>query len=383
MGDIRFPASVVETARTVTQQCLGEKCRRCMAECPMMGDFGPYPGEILRSLTERGSLDPLLAYSCNGCGNCTLVCPKDLPLKEIFLGARPAIADANGGHSPFSGHTTVRFHQHFGFSGPFTTTVAPTDRSEPKRAFLAGCSLSSSSPEEVQKTLQWLQRKLPGTGAVQKCCGLPTKNMGQEELFEKRFASLQKDLDDMGVEELIVACQNCKKTIETYGTVRTRSLWEVLPEIGIPEECRGKGEDTGTVFTIHDSCPTRDDKAIHDGIRWLMNELGYEVVEAEDSREKTRCCGAGGMAGYVNPEARDRAVRQRLDTLPADNIVVYCGTCRSTLALGGGRVWHILDLLFGPPVFPGDEPPANVLASTASAWKNRYQCKHALEHTKP
>lgn len=380
MGDVRFPKGVTDGAREVTELCLGEKCRRCMAECPMMDRFGPCPGELLRPLAEDGVLDPLLAYSCTGCGNCTLVCPQDLSLKDIFLGARPAIASANGGHSPFPRHTTVRFHQHFGFSGPFTTTVEPQTTETPKRAFLAGCSLTSSAPEEVTKMLEWLQTQLPGTGAVQKCCGLPTKNMGQEDLFAKRFASLQNDLDVLGVDELIVACQNCKNTIETYGTVRTRSLWEVLPDIGIPEECRGKGKDTGTVFTIHDSCPTRYDQPIHDGIRWLMSELGYTVVEADESREKTRCCGAGSMAGYVNPEARDRAVRQRLDSLPAENIVVYCGTCRSTLASGGGRVWHILDLLFGPPVYPGDEPPENVLASTAKAWANRYRCKHALEN---
>lgn len=380
---VTYDNAVLSMAREVVDRCLGETCTRCMAECPMMKDFGPYPGEILRSLTERGSLDPLLAYSCNHCGNCTLVCPRDLPMGELFLEARKDIAAANHGFSPMPGHRTVDFHQFFGFSKPFTAKVPPVSSFEGKRvAFMAGCSLSSSSPEEVQRTLEWLRTRIPGTGAIQKCCGLPTSDMGQEALFEKRTASVQQDLNDMGVDELIVACQNCKTILDRYGTTPTRSLWEVLPEIGIPEECRGKGKDSDIVFTIHDSCPTRGDKAIQDGIRWLMEELGYRVVEADASREKTRCCGAGGMVAHANPAARDEAVRMRLDSLPSENIVVYCGTCRSTLASGGGRVWHILDLLFGPVVHAGDEPPENVLASTRKAWTNRYLCKHAVETAK-
>lgn len=380
MGDVRFSASVTDLAREVTDRCLGEKCRRCMAVCPMMKEFGPYPGAILRSLTEEGSLDPLIAYSCNNCGNCTLVCPRELPMQQVFLEARKDFAAANHGFSPMPGHRSVDFHQFFGFSALFSTTVPPVSSGDGKRrAFMAGCSLSSSSPEEVKRMLEWLRTCYPGTGAIQKCCGLPTSDMGQEPLFEKRTASVQKDLDAMGVEEVIVSCQNCKNVLDRYGTTPTRSLWEVLPEIGIPDECRGKGKDSEIVFTIHDSCPTRNETAIHDGIRWLMNELGYRVEEAEESREKTRCCGAGGMVAYANPTAKEEAVRMRLASLPSENIVVYCGTCRSTLASGGGRVWHILDLLFGPVVFPGDEPPENTLASTVNAWTNRYRCKHALE----
>lgn len=347
----------------------------------MMNDYGRFPGEILRSLADEGRLDPMLSYSCCACGNCMLACPKSLPMRDVFLNARKDFVRANGGRSPIPGHRSTEFHQFFSFSRPFTSTVpgqAVSGDEYIRRGFLAGCSLSSSSPEEVGKTVNYLQSVYPGLSAVQKCCGMPTKNMGQEELFRKRFASLQEDLDRLNIEELIVACQNCKKIIDRYGTVRTRSLWEVLPEIGIPEEMRGKGRDSEIVFTIHDSCPTREERGIHDGIRWLMQELGYRVIEAEDSREKTRCCGAGGMAGDASPEVTRRIIQKRLETLPSENVVVYCGTCRSNLAAGGANVWHILDLLWGPVVHAGDVPPENVLASTASAWKNRYVCKSVL-----
>lgn len=374
-GNVTFRPKVYEDAREIATRCLRDSCRRCMDVCVMMNDFGPNPGDIVSTLLTEGSLDPALAFSCDTCGNCLAVCPKDLPMRDLFLEARKDMTAANGGVSPFPEHRTVRFHQYFGFSKPFTTAV---NGGGPK-AFLAGCSLSSSSPMAVEETLRYLKTVYPDISAVQKCCGMPTQNMGQEALFEGRCTSLEQDLQTLGTKELIVACPNCKKILDRRGSVPTRSLWEVLPEIGIPEQQRGKGKDSDILFTIHDSCPARDNAPQMEGIRWLLREMGYRYVEAEASKEHTQCCGAGGMANYVNPEAATKVLQRRVESLPVENVVVYCGTCRGNLALGGAKAWHILDLLWGPVVTSDSAPPDNVLASTATAWRNRYQCKEALE----
>lgn len=382
MTEVRYPAEFLEKATEIQGACLGDHCRRCMQECIMMNDFGDCPKTILTQLTEEGRLDPLLAFSCNGCGNCTAVCPKQLPLADIFMGARDHMTAANGGHAPFPGHKANENHQRFGFSPLFCTAKAGPDLGTGKRyGFMAGCSLSSSSPDAVEQTLLWLKTQYPDLSAVQKCCGLPTRNMGQKELFDERFAGLQKDLDGCGIDTLIVACQNCRNVINRHGHTPTVSLWELLPQIGIPEHLRGKGKDSTVVFTIHDSCPTRSETGIHDGIRWLMDELGYKYVEAEYSRENTRCCGAGGMVKAVNPDVTERVIERRMDTLPSNYVVVYCGTCRSFLDQGGAKAYHILDLLWGPAVTADGPVPDDVLSHTAAAWKNRYVSKKKLNRT--
>ena len=45
--------------------------------------------------------------------------------------------------------------------------------------FLPGCSLSSYHPEAVAKTVDYLNLSFPEFSAILKCCGIPTKDVGQ------------------------------------------------------------------------------------------------------------------------------------------------------------------------------------------------------------
>ncbi|MCX8789125.1 (Fe-S)-binding protein, partial [Vibrio parahaemolyticus] len=130
--------------------------------------------------------------------------------------------------------------------------------------------------------------------------------------------------------------------------------------------------------TIHDSCSTRYEKELQDGIRWILNELGYKTSEPEHTRENTRCCGFGGMVVPANPDVATRVIKRRVEEFETDYVVVYCSACRASMMGVGTKSWHILDLMFGPVIMQGDEPPVNVLASPVKAWFNRYKSKAGL-----
>lgn len=245
--------------------------------------------------------------------------------------------------------------------------------------FMAGCSLPSYNPHAVIKTTEYLNSYFDNFSAVQKCCGKPTKAVGQYDLFKERFKSLQDDMDAVEIQRMIVACQSCKLTFDEASHTPTYSLWEVLPVIGLPEALRGKAKDSDMVFTIHDSCSTRHLSELHDGIRWILNELGYKVVESKHSREKTRCCGFGGMVVPANPEVAKKVMKKRVETLEYENVVVYCAACRSSILQGGANAWHILDLIWGPVIYAGNNAPKDVLASPVSSWVNRYKSKQGLK----
>ena len=247
-----------------------------------------------------------------------------------------------------------------------------------KRIFFPGCSLSAYSPEVVEETLNHLQNKLSGTGAVLKCCGKPTKALGQQEKFKKKFASLQNEINKLGAEEVIVACQSCYLTMSEYCEQKITSLWELFPEIGLPEKTYGEGEDSNLTFAIHDSCSTRDIHPIHDGIRWIINELGYDIEELEHSREDTRCCGYGGMILPVNPELAQKIMRKRASQAESEYMVTYCAACRGSMATGGKTALHILDLVFrGPWTEESDFPEAG--ANPLKSWAKRYQTKRKIK----
>lgn len=248
-----------------------------------------------------------------------------------------------------------------------------------ERVFFPGCSLPSYNPELVEKTLSYLQEKLPNVGAIQKCCGKPTKALGQMDLFHERYAGVQEDIDTLGAEEIIVACQNCYLTMsQNSPNQRVRSLWTLLPEIGLPQEVIGIGKDSDISFAIQDSCSTRDEWEIHDGVRWIIDQLGYKVEEMDYTRGMTRCCGFGGMALPANPELAKKVMERRAQEAKTDYMVTYCAACRMSMALGGKKSLHLLDLIWGGPWTSESEfPPAG--ASAVTSWANRFRSKKSIK----
>lgn len=168
--------------------------------------------------------------------------------------------------------------------------------------FLPGCSLSSYNPEFVRETVAYLNTMLPHFSAILRCCGKPTRDIGQQSLFEKRFAGMQQEMKASGIDKMILACPNCKKVFDESLGEPSLSLWEILPAIGLPDGLRGKAAGSDVIFAVHDSCSARYDAGTQDGVRWILSELGYQYVESVYSRENTRCCGFGGQIQPIDPE---------------------------------------------------------------------------------
>ncbi len=359
-------------------RCFKCECKECMAECEMLNDFTTCPGELFRNILEKGNADPLIPYSCNMCKQCTLVCPKEFMMMDRFMDMRIQMVKENKGKSPIKGHKVIDVHQALGFSSFFNTTISGNGDGKAKRVFIPGCSLPSYNPALVGNILSHLRDRLPGTGAILKCCGKTTKALGQVEAFKERYAELQKEIDRVGAEEIIVACQSCYVTMKQYSPKqRVRSLWEVLPEIGLPTLSVGRGAGSDLTIAIHDSCPTRDVPEIFDGIRQIMNTMGYAVEEPPHTREETRCCGFGGMVVPANPKLAKRVMERRTAEVKSDVMVTYCAACRESMIMGGKKALHILDLIFGGPwksdsVFPGRS------GSPVGAWLNRYKAKQLI-----
>ncbi|MCY6355774.1 (Fe-S)-binding protein [Clostridium sp. ZS2-4] len=248
-----------------------------------------------------------------------------------------------------------------------------------KRVFMPGCSLSAYNPYAVGKMLEFLQEKLQGTGAILKCCGKPTKLLGQVDKFRERYGALQEEIDRVGGEEIITACLSCYLTMSQYSpNHKVKSLWELLPEIGLPEKAKGIGKSSDIVFAIHDACPTRNNPEIHNGIRWILKELGYKTEEPLHTRENTRCCGFGGMVVPANPEITSRVISRRVSEFESDYVVTYCAACREAMAKGGKKAVHILDLIFGETVTSEFKFP-QISSSPITSWVNRYKSKTIID----
>ncbi len=121
---MEYRAKVLEIAKDVSENCIGKNgCRNCVKECIMLKEYTEYPGDLFTKFLESGNFDELVAYSCNLCNQCTIVCPKSFQLGEFFLEIRKDFVKANNGNSPLKGHGAINMHQKLGFSNVFCTKV--------------------------------------------------------------------------------------------------------------------------------------------------------------------------------------------------------------------------------------------------------------------
>jgi NADPH-dependent glutamate synthase beta subunit-like oxidoreductase len=108
-----------EMAKEEGSRCLECECKQCMKECIMLNDFTEYPGMLFAQFLIDGKVEPLLAYSCNMCDQCTIACPEEFKFAEIFGAMRKDLVKANNGESPMPGHKAINMHQKLGFSKLF------------------------------------------------------------------------------------------------------------------------------------------------------------------------------------------------------------------------------------------------------------------------
>jgi hypothetical protein len=120
----------------------------------------------------------------------------------------------------------------------------------------------------------------------------------------------------------------------------------VFDRLGLPETAAGAVPE---VVAVHDACTTRHEKQIQESVRNILRRLGARIEELPLSRERTECCGYGGLMFFANPELASSVIARRIAQSPAD-YVAYCAMCRDYLAHRGKRTLHLLDLIFGMAV---------------------------------
>ncbi|EJO5345975.1 (Fe-S)-binding protein [Clostridium botulinum] len=363
---------------SIRENCV--QCNLCVKNCPMLEQFGGNPKKIFDNIITNGSFEAILPYSCTICGKCKEVCPKDLDMPKAFMDLRLETVEQNNGATPLKGHNSIHMHQKWSFSKVFTKYVGDKNRKTNKveRVFFPGCTLSSYSPELVLKTYEYLKEKLPGTSMLLECCGKPTESLGEQDKFNKLFMNVEKHIKNTGAVEVITACQNCYMIMKKYGKeIKVKSLWSVLQEIGLPKNAVNKGIDSEVKFSIHDSCVTRYEEEIQNSIRWIMKELGYEVLEGNNIRSKTNCCGTGGMIHAVNFKVSNAMMREAAKKIGQDYIVTYCAGCREAMIKGGAKSLHILDLIFKDTIATKDK--VIKINSPLKSWSNRLKTKKIIK----
>lgn len=345
-------------------------CKICFNSCPMMKDYSSSPKELLEDIINEKSIDKNIPYSCMLCNVCTIKCPKDIDLNTMFYNMRKDIFKKNKKDINNIGYKTVKFHQSNSFSPVFSKQFI---QKESKKIFFPGCSLSSYSDDIVLKTYDYLKSNIKDISLVFGCCGKPTLSMGDIDKFNKYYSNLQSMIDENNIDEIIVACPNCFKTINNHSkNIKVKTLWEIIIEYKLPKNLREYYKDIEEVFSIHDPCPIRDESNIHEYVREILKGLGVKVIEFDKNKDKSECCGSGGMVRVTNPKVAINQTNKRANEAKSDNIVTYCESCCESMLSVDKNTLHILDFMFNEDVLNKSKFTQDK-KTTIKKWKTRYK----------
>lgn len=376
MKKIALTDRIRKQAINFGERCSG--CNLCMQNCPMLSSFCDTPKTLLQEIGIKGEVNPSLAYSCCLCDYCSQVCPRGIDMKALFFEMRQHQFQDSFNSVKKMGYWIVKSHQKNSFSKLFRNQTNQGDVKENKRAFFPGCSLMAYSPELVMKTYGYLKNIYPNIELIVNCCGNPTHAIGDSAQFNEYYKTLEEQVEKTGIEELIVACPNCYQMISTKSPeLKVTSIWLDIAKLGVPETVKGIGENLNISFAIHDPCPTRKETEIHEAVREILREIGVNIQEFKLCREKTLCCGAGGMVGITNKPIAMQQMQKRANQTTAPHIVSYCESCVESMIQGGKKAVHLLDLIFDETLYKRNT--FNQRKETSlKKWVNRYRMKQRV-----
>lgn len=219
----------------------------------------------------------------------------------------------------------------------------------PEVLFWVGCSCSfDDRAKKITKAFAKLLNKanvdFAVLGSEESCTGDPAKRAGNEFLFQMQAKMNIEILNGYGITKIVTACPHGFNTIKNeypqlggkYEVLHhTQFLGQLLEEGRLKVE---GGMFKGKRITYHDPCYLGRANDEYEASRDLLTKLEVELVEMEDNKKNSLCCGAGGAQFFKEPEKGDNEINemrieQAQDT-GAEIIATGCPFCNTMLADG-------------------------------------------------
>jgi len=339
-----------EEAVLEANRCIMCECNECAKACPHLRRYRVNIKKYLRQINHNDRLvignhtANRMINSCAVCGLCTEVCPVSLDLQEMVRESRESMV--NRGKMPPSAHDFALKDMEYNSSEEFAMIKNEPGFEKSSYVFFPGCQMAASEPGYVEEAYKYLRSKLSGgTGLMFGCCGAPASWAGRTELFNINLEKLKKELEAMGSTKIILGCSTCYDIFKKHlGGFEVISIWEVYREQGLPEGAEGKFK--GKRIAVQDACTSRHHVTLQESAREVIKMLGFDIEELEFSKDKTKCCGYGGLTVYADKSMAKEMIKERISESDLD-YAAYCFMCRDLFKTEGKRVFHIFDFIYG------------------------------------
>ncbi len=331
------------------------ECGRCSEHCPAhltgkildpkqialgfrgyIKEFGPGAEEPLIGTY----LSQEAAFQCTTCGACEFQCPVGIQHLPLLVGLRRGAVNTGKWEDDYGTKLFLNLERN-GNSLGFSTSerdkfiqkqALPIFDGTQEYCLWMGC-MGSYDPRgreiisSFAKVMQYLGVSY-GVLRKEKCSGDPARRMGNDLVFQTLAESNLETLKQSKVQKIVSICPHCVRTI----SVDWKEFGEAPPIEHHSEfmarhkdKLPSNGESAGDIV-FHDPCYLGRYRGSYEPPREVVSKYG-NLVEAERSRERSFCCGAGGGLAFMGEEKGKRVSVERAEQLVATGAKVVGAAC--------------------------------------------------------
>jgi len=286
-------------------------------------------------------------WLCSTCGTCPQQCPRDVRQIESGVALRRIAAEYGvfpntakplrgvAGSLAAEGNPLNEKRQNRAQWTEGNSVKAFTEKSE--YLYFSCCYLSYDArlkkvAEATAKVLNQAGVDYGILGASESCCGESIRKTGDEDLFKRLAKSNIKAFIDNGVKKLLVSSPHCYQTFKNeypefmvdFEVVHASQLLADLIKAG-----RLKLNNRyAKKVTYHDPCYLGRHNGIYDEPRYVLNSVpGLKLIEMQESRETSLCCGGGGGRIWMETMKGERFSDFRIAQAVAAGAEVLATAC--------------------------------------------------------
>ena len=344
-------------------QCI--KCGLCLANCPVNHEL------FLEKYTPRGKIQLARRYGrgdvaisdhyrdifnqCLLCGACTMTCPSGVDLTRVFTHMRKEITEKKG-LSPsmkpavdslmIHGNISREDNEERGDWREDIKNLPHHQYQKPKAkvVYFVGCVASffpmvQTIPQNMVRILSAAHVDFTILAGEEWCCGFPLIGAGADESMGKFIQHNLEKIRSLGAESVVFSCPSCYRTWKEHypNDFKLFHSTQFIEQL-IRDNALSFNELPWTV-TYHDPCDLGRNGGEYDAPRKILNAIpGLDLVEMENIRAKSICCGGGGNLEMTDPALSGKVAHRKIHEIQrtgAETVVTACQQCVRTIK---GRV---------------------------------------------
>jgi Fe-S oxidoreductase len=349
----------LDTGRDITQlvalqaySCV--ECGRCTEHCPAYTTGKTLnPKEIILGvrdyLNELGpaSPEPLLAkhvseeaaFQCTNCGACEFQCPVGIQHLPIIIGLRRGAVNTGKWEDEYGTKLFLNLERHgnpMGFASSerqkfIEKSELPLFDGTQEYCLWLGC-MGAYDPQgrEIILSLVRVLNHLGATYGVlrkERCTGDSARRLGNDLMFSQLAEANIETLQQAAPKKILSICPHCVRTMtedwkEVGATfdVEHHSQFLARMQDRLPKAAARQN------IVFHDACYLGRYRGIYEEPREVA-ALAGTVVDPPRSRDRSRCCGAGGGLVFLGEEKGKRVNVDRAEELIATGAEVVGAAC--------------------------------------------------------